>query len=191
MMPFPCSENVGTERAGYSCGRSKDNRRAFIIWLESVPSVVAAVCRSLHLRSNSARSRSGLYFSGNALSLRMVFSMKSRAVDSNTGGRSSAHESSKLDPAQHCNAAASFQPRLRASSKPVLTPKPPHGGWLWAASPAMKARPQRYSSAMAKRRSQKPMWSNSTSNGAPTAASEETEAPPALRDRCASLLDVH
>ena len=80
---------------------------------------------SAHARSNAASSRSGLYVSRNARSSLIARSMKSRAVEAKTGCRSAVYESSNASPPQPCTTAAIFQPRLRASSNPVLIPYPP------------------------------------------------------------------
>jgi len=104
-----------------------------------------------------------------SLSLWIAFSMKSRAVDSNTGRRSSPYETSRQLPAQPCSVAASFQPRF---GHVLETGVDPVAAVRRMAVRGVACNENAACMIMIGRRnlkSQKPMWSNSTSNSAPTA----------------------
>ena len=71
-------------------------------------------------------------------------------TDSPTGRRS-AHSCPAASRREAVYSAASFQPRFIASWTPRLSPWPPWGGWMCAASPARKIRPLRYARASRRR----------------------------------------
>ena len=72
--------------------------------------------------SNAGRSRCWSWLAKNPLSVLIDLAIKFRIVDANIGRRSASYESNRCSPPDPCSVAASFHPRLRASSRPEFTP---------------------------------------------------------------------